>query len=109
MEITNGASIQAERLRRLELAQRNIDKLTSNTEEWKLNVRYRNSLNVLANQTERIGEKDPVFITEDAGEYDIERKKAKETTEMLNMFYVKASRCTAENGSKYFLVYLSKI
>ena len=38
-----------------------------------------------------------------------EKKKAKETSDMLNMFYVKATSCVGNNGSKYFVVYLSKI
>ena len=109
IEIMTGASIREELEARLKEVQENIDKLKSQTEKWTQSVHYKNSLNVLATEIKRMPEEAMVLVAEDYGEYETEKKKAKETSDMLNMFYVQASRCTDENGSKYFVVYLSKI
>ena len=107
--IMTGASIREELEARLKEVQENIDKLKSRTEEWTQSVHYKNSLNVLANEIKRMPEKAMVLVAEDYGEYETEKKKAKETSDMLDMFYVKATSCVGNNGSKYFIVYLSKI
>ena len=72
-------------------------------------MHYKNSLNVLTTEIKRMPEEAMVLVAEDYGEYETEKKKAKETSDMLDMFYVKATSCVGNNGSKYFVVYLSKI
>ena len=104
-----GASIREELEARLKEVQENIDKLKSQTEKWTQSVHYKNSLNVLATKIKRMPEEAMVLVVEDYGEYETEKKKAKETSDMLDMFYVKATSCVGNNGSKYFIVYLSKI
>ena len=104
-----GASIREELEARLKEVQENIDKLKSQTEKWIQSVHYKNSLNVLATEIIRMPEEAMVLVAEDYGEYETEKKKAKETSDMLDMFYVKATSCVGNNGSKYFIVYLSKI
>ena len=109
IEIMTGASIREELEARLKEVQENIDKLKSQTEKWIQSVHYKNSLNVLATEIKRMPEEAMVLVAEDYGEYETEKKKAKETSDMLNMFYVNATSCVGNNGSKYFIVYLSKI
>ena len=109
IEIMTGASIRKELEARVKEVQENIDQLNSKTDKWMQSVRYKNSLNVLANEIGRMPEEAMVLVAEDYGEYETEKKKAKETSDMLDMFYVKATSCVGNNGSKYFVVYLSKI
>ena len=109
IKIMTGASIREELEARIKEVQKNIDKLNSLTEKWIQSVHYKNSLNVLATEIKRMPEEAMVLVAEDYGEYETEKKKAKETSDMLNMFYVKATSCVGNNGSKYFVVYLSKI
>ena len=109
IKIMTGASIREELEARIKEVQESIDKLKSKTEKWTQSVHYKNSLNVLATEIIRMPEEAMVLVAEDYGEYETEKKKAKETSDMLNMFYVKATSCVGNNGSKYFVVYLSKI
>ena len=109
VKITNGAGIRRIIEDRHNILKEQSAKLDFNTEGWKKAVGYNNSLSVLENETNKIGDKDLVLLAESSDDYDIEIKKAKKQKVMLNMFYVEASRCTDKNGSKYFVVYLSKI
>lgn len=109
IETMNGASIREELEARLKEVQENIDQLNSQTEKWMQSVRYKNSLKVLANEIERMPEEAKVLVAENSDEYEKEKKKAKETSDMLDMFYVKATSYVGKKGSKYFVIYLSKI
>lgn len=109
IEIMTVASIRKHLEARVKEVEENIDKLSSETDKWMQSVHYKNSLKVLENIIERMPKEARVLVAEDYGEYAEEKKKSKETTEMLDMIYVKASRCTDESGSECFLVYLPKI
>ena len=109
VEITNGAGIRRIIEDRHNILKEQSAKLDFNTEGWKKAVGYNNSLSVLENETNKIGDKDLVLLAESSDDYDIEIKKAKKQKVMLEMFYVKSCCCALENDSKYFVIYLSKI
>ena len=106
---TNGAGIRRIIEDRHNILKEQSAKLDFNTEGWKKAVGYNNSLSVLEIEIDKIGDKDLVLLAESLDDYDIEIKKAKKQKVMLDMFYVKATSCVGNNGSKYFVVYLSKI
>ena len=109
VKITNGAGIRRIIEDRHNILKEQSAKLDFNTEGWKKAVGYNNSLSVLEIEIDKIGDKDLVLLAESLDDYDIEIKKAKKQKAMLEMFYVQATSCVGNNGSKYFIVYLSKI
>lgn len=109
VKITNGAGIRRIIEDRHNILKEQSAKLDFNTEGWKKAVGYNNSLSVLEIEIDKIGDKDLVLLAESLDDYDIEIKKAKKQKAMLEMFYVQATSCVGNNGSKYFVVYLSKI
>ena len=109
VKITNGAGIRRIIEDRHNILKEQSAKLDFNTEGWKKAVGYNNSLSVLEIEIDKIGDKDLVLLAESLDDYDIEIKKAKKQKAMLEMFYVQATSCVGNNGSKYFVVYLLKI
>ena len=110
--LTDKQGLRVEIKKRKSILNAIIKKGETDSKDWLFSARYNNSIKVLKNYFYQIGDNDSIDIYDDINSYR-RRLKMQEFigphNQILDMEYVKISKCVNPNNTKVFLVYLSKI
>ena len=110
--LTDKQGLRVEIKKRKSILIATIKKGETDSKDWLFSARYNNSIRVLKNYLYQIGDNDMIDIYDDIISYR-RRLNIQEfighSNQILDMEYVKISKCVNPNNTKVFLVYLSKI